>query len=406
MTTEPPRPDDSSSQAAGDGEFTIPDEVFDRLLADSEAEIRKSAPKEASARARMVAQRLRREDEAAARSRSAKGRKTPRSFPGFKGFKGLKGLKGRKAGRAEPGPWRAGPDVIGFGGRRRMPRWARNALATLVVAGVAAVVLNPSAALSLIHGGRSGSPDVSPSGGVASFAHPFAGVPAEQWAGGAGAIAPPAPRPVGAMSGAQVAAALQSVKDYLVETNLDPRVLRGGVPRPAIDEIDPLQNGAREKLEAAFRSPGGANNPLDVATRYNPAELKPVGGVVKVRGQMTFRADVDRSVLVSADYTFVYAFTKADGSTDQVVRVIMRRAVDMRVSDPALVKVTAGKLWLVKNDADFGNAGCDVHDGYVHPQFGFGGPSGGAATGSAVDPYDRSRPLDPGTGGCGRLTRS
>ena len=103
MTTEPPRPDDSSSQAAGDGEFTIPDEVFDRLLADSEAEIRKSAPKEASARARMVAQRLRREDEAAARSRSAKGRKTPRSFPGFKrfkGFKGLKGLKGRKAGRA------------------------------------------------------------------------------------------------------------------------------------------------------------------------------------------------------------------------------------------------------------------------------------------------------------------
>lgn len=397
MTAEPPRPDESSRPAAGDGEVTLPDEVFDKLLADSEAAIRNSAPKEASARARMVTGRLRREEEAAARSKGGKGR------------------KGKKGGQAEPDPWRAAPDIIPLRRRRKLPHWARNALAALVAAGVAAIVLNPSAALSLIHGGRSGGPDVSPPtgtgatgtpAGLASFSHPFAGTPAERWADGAAGIVLPAPRPVGAMSGEQVAGALRSLKDYLVDTNLDPQVLRGAVPRRAIDALDPLESGLRQKLETSFTSPGDANNPLQLATRYNPAELKPVGGVVKVRGQMTFRADVDRSVLVSADYTFVYAFTKADGSTDQVVRVIMRRVLDMRVSDPALVQVTAGKLWLVKSDADFGNAGCDLHDGRVHPQFGYDQPSGGVPTGAAVDPYDRSKPLAAGSGGCGRLSRS
>ena len=398
MTAEPPRPDEPSRQADGDAENTIPDEVFDKLLADSESAIRASAPKEPSARARMVAERLRREDEASARS---------------------SGRKGRKTRQAEPDPWRAAPKVM-----RRFPNWARNALAALVAAGVAAVALNPSATLSLVRGGSHGgspshpglllpgetaAPSSAPPTGstaVASFDRPFAGSPAEQWAEGADAIILPAARPVGALSRDQVAAALQSTKDYLVATNLDPQVLQGAVPQRAIDAIDPLDSAERNRIEASFRSPGKENNPLDIATRYNPRELKPVGNVVKVRGRMTFSEDQYRSVLVSADYTFVYAFTKADGSTDQVVRVIMRREVDMRVGDPSQVRVTAGKLWPAKDNASFGNSGCDVNDGYVHPQFGFGQPSGGVPTGSVVDPYDRSKPLAAGTGVCHEESRT
>ncbi len=403
MPAEPPRPDEPSRQADGDGETAIPDEVFEKLLADSESAIRASAPKEPSARARMVADRLRREDGAAAQAR---------------------GWRGRKTKRAQPDPWRAAPNVIPLRRRRRLPNWARNALAALVAAGLTAVALNPSAALSLIRGGSRGGPGShsalplpaetgAPSGApptgptaLASFDHPFDGSPAQQWADGADAITVPTAQPVGAMSRDQVAAALQSTKGYLVATNLDPQVLRGGVPQRAIDAIDPLENGTRDRFEAAFRSPSKENNPLNVATRYNPQELKPVGNVVKVRGRMTFTEDQHRSVLVSADYTFVYAFTKADGSTDQVVRVIMRREVEVRVGDPSQVQVTAGKLWLVKDDSYFGNSGCDVQDGYVHPKFEFEQPSGGAPTGSVVDPYDRSQPLPKGRGVCHEDSRT
>ncbi|WP_206302790.1 hypothetical protein [Streptomyces sp. WAC 01529] len=47
--------------------MAIPEEVWERFEKDSERDIRSSAPKEPSARARMVAERLRRLDEEAAR---------------------------------------------------------------------------------------------------------------------------------------------------------------------------------------------------------------------------------------------------------------------------------------------------------------------------------------------------
>ncbi|MGV9879362.1 hypothetical protein [Streptomyces sp. NPDC003006] len=50
--------------------MAIPDEVWERFEKDSERDIRSSAPKEPSARARMVAERLRRLDEEAARQQA------------------------------------------------------------------------------------------------------------------------------------------------------------------------------------------------------------------------------------------------------------------------------------------------------------------------------------------------
>jgi hypothetical protein len=367
MPAEPPNP------IKDDPEPEFPEEVFQQLLEDSEQAIRKSAPKEPSARARMVAERLRNEE--------------------------------------KPEPWRAAPDVIPLKRRRKVPNWARNAVLALLAAGVTAVALNPGAARSLVTGGPSQpqhrSPALAtPAPGTPAAQDPFAGTPAEGWGAGANAITPPAARPVGAMTRDQVASALQLVKEYLVDTNLDPSVLSGARPQLAMDEIDPLDTTSHNLYDAAFTSADKNHNPLIFATRYDPKALKPVGDVVKVDGGMTFSAGQYGSVVVNADYTFVYAFTKADGSTDEVERVIVRRALGMQLGDPADVRVTAGKLWVVDNQSSWGDAGCDTSDGFVHPQFTGDEPSGAQPTGPASDPYDRSKPLSDLTGQCLRETRA
>ncbi|MFI8926484.1 hypothetical protein ACIG3E_02205 [Streptomyces sp. NPDC053474] len=73
-----------------DDEAPIPDEVWARFAQDSEREIRASAPKEPSARARMVAERLRKLDAEAARQQA----------------KGTVGRKRRKRKEAAAEPWR------------------------------------------------------------------------------------------------------------------------------------------------------------------------------------------------------------------------------------------------------------------------------------------------------------
>ncbi|MEV0439162.1 hypothetical protein AB0I84_19500 [Streptomyces spectabilis] len=73
-----------------DDEASIPDGVWRRFAQDSEREIRASAPKEPSARARMVAERLRKLDEEAARQQA----------------EGTVGRKRRKRKEAAAEPWR------------------------------------------------------------------------------------------------------------------------------------------------------------------------------------------------------------------------------------------------------------------------------------------------------------
>ncbi|MEU2561691.1 hypothetical protein ABZ626_20485 [Streptomyces longispororuber] len=73
-----------------DDEASIPDEVWRKFVEDSERDIRASAPKEPSARARMVAERLRRLDEEEARRQA----------------EGTIGRKRRKRKQESAEPWR------------------------------------------------------------------------------------------------------------------------------------------------------------------------------------------------------------------------------------------------------------------------------------------------------------
>ncbi|WP_127360792.1 hypothetical protein [Actinacidiphila soli] len=400
MTTTPPPSDDQPS---------IPDDVWDQFVRDTESDIRASAPKEPSARARMVTERLRQQD--AQEAREAKGRKA-------------KQAKQAKSA-AEPPGWRTGPAWQEADDRAARKRRRLGLLGVLLTVGLLVIVLNPSRALSLLPGRSSTSseggtatlppetaqPSTAPSEeafpDTPTLKEPFLGSPAVQYADGAAGIELPKAKPVGQMTLDQVDFALRKTKEFLVDSNLNPATLRGARPETALSLIDPRQADWLRGVDAAFKKPGKKQDPLWYATRYNPTELKLVGDIVKTRGRMTFKEGKYGSVAVHADYTFVYPFTKAAAGSTEVSRTIVRRVLDVEVIDPVRYKVTAGKLTMVSYNQDTGNTACDVYDGYLHPAFASDAATGSPATGPTTDPYDRSKDITTQSDGkCGTVSRS
>jgi hypothetical protein len=408
MTTPPPPREEDDEPA------TVPDEVWEKFVNDNRGSIRATAPKEPSARARMVTERLRREDaeraerERASRRRFGRGRR-PQEPAGWR-----TGPAWQEMRRAERGPWR---------GRLRA------AAVVVVVAVVALVAINPSGARSLVHGhwhspGSNDTASGDPSGtadhpagstplapetaaptapppavdpDMPTVSHPFAGSPALDWAEGAAAIELPHATAVGGVTAKQVATALQATKAYLVATNLDPAELRGGYPTAALSVLDPI-NGEPAVMKGRLRAPSEKKDPTVFFTRYDPKEVRPVGTVVKVRGRTTFAAADHGAVRVHTDYSFVYAFTEAGDPDGAVARLVVRRVVDTEW----LPHAPRGKVQLVLSDAFFGGAGCGPYDGYLHPL-----PVTARTdtpSGPATDPYDRSKPIDTGDR-CGVASR-
>ncbi|MER7690752.1 hypothetical protein [Streptomyces sp. NPDC097610] len=407
---------DKQPEGAGEsGEFkqpSVPDDVWERFARDTERDIRSSAPKEPSARARMVTERLRQKD--------AKG--------------------------AQPEGWRTGPAWQEMDGRasRRRRLWA--ILGVPVAIAVALVAVKPS----LLPGDPFGTSSGTPSAGASAAAlpaetapptaapssaapdtptldRPFAGSPAERWADGAAAIVVPKATPVGTFTSAQVAAALKQAKTLLVGANLTPGTLRGERPESALAVLDPKQPRMLDDLNSWLRAPGKKHDPLMLFSRFDPAEVRPAGNVVKVRGRTTFKAGEHGSVAIHMDYTFVYPLIQADqaskasgaaatsgaptegfgGGSTEVARTIVRRVLDLELLDPRKYQATPGKLSVIRYDQDLGNTACDVYDGFLHPQFDSAAPTGAPPTGPTTDPYDRSRDIEhSGTETCGTLSRT
>ncbi|MFI7347204.1 hypothetical protein ACIBSR_13120 [Streptomyces sp. NPDC049936] len=388
MSTVPPpdRSDDDPSSSLSDEQL----ESFLREAAEGGAT---SAPKEPSARARMVARRLREEDEAARRADPRGGRKDQ--------------------GPPAPPGWRTGPAPSAGGSRKRR---VGAVVGVLVLAALAVVAVRPSLVLPDDDGGT-GQPSAAeaerPAGasgdpadsGRATPEHPFRGSPAERWAEGADAIEVPKAKALSGMSEDDVAFALRRTKDLLVTANLDPGVLRGGQPDKALAILDPKQPELLPKLRRSLRAPDEEHDPLKLFTRFDPAETRLAGDVVKVRGRMTLAAGEPGEVKVNADYTFVYPLVRTDDPDGPVARTIVRRELTLTLNDPATWGVTEGKLVLEKYVSEHNNTDCEVNDGYLHPGFADDGPDGARPTGPAVDPYDTTVPLTP-DGSCGRVTRT
>ncbi|MGW5395990.1 hypothetical protein [Streptomyces sp. NPDC003952] len=366
----------------------VSDEEWAQFLAQAEAGTGE-APKEPSARARMVAARLREED--------------------------------ARRGSAGPPAWRAGVAARqrGRGGRR-----LKAGLAIAFVAALALIAVRPELVIDKLTGKadrdaqarqrlsaeteRPSAPPTPVDPDRPTLTDPFRGSPALAWADGAAGIEVPEAQAVGGMSKEQVADALAKAKQFLVAANLDPATLRGERPTAVLDLLDPKLKKSPGHLEQALAAPSAENDPLELLTRANPAELMPVGDVVKVRGRMWVEPGQGPGrVRVLVDYTFVYPFVKAKPGADEVRRTIVRRTITFGVADPHKWQATEGKLWLDEVDVSLGNSACDVHDGFVHPVFDEDAGAGPTPSGTPVDPYDRSKDLEAERQkGCGALTRS
>ncbi|MFI9235306.1 hypothetical protein [Streptomyces sp. NPDC053079] len=379
---------------------------------------------EPSARARMVTARLRQEDEAAAAA----------------GRKGLRRLRAgnRRGGNVpprEPEGWRTGPAWQEMNGRADRRRRILGGVGVLAAVAALLFALNPDKALSLLPGGQdkgetaarknpaplpaeSGRPDGAPGeapAGTATPARPFAGSPSEQYDDGAKGIVLPKAEPVGTLSKEQVASALKTTRDFLVAANLEPATIRGERPTAALALIEPRQEELTTKMNTSLSKPDREHDPLLLFSRFDANEVRMVGETVKTRGRMTFKEGEKGSVVVHADYTFVYPLVKkADGSRE-VARTIVRRVIDTELHDPALFQVTEGKVAVRSYAVDIGNTACGVRDGFLHPAFPSHRTGGSEQSGPAVDPYDRSKDLRAegnasaasGSGGeCGTTTRT
>lgn len=128
----------TDSTPAPEEEPSLPDDVWERFARDTERNIRISAPKEPSARARIVARRLREQDErSAAEARSRLGRRRP-------------ARSAAKSAR-EATAWRSGVTDAAERRLRRRSR-LRGALGILLVVLLVLVVLSPSRVWSFLTG--------------------------------------------------------------------------------------------------------------------------------------------------------------------------------------------------------------------------------------------------------------
>ncbi|MDK9496854.1 hypothetical protein QEZ40_001485 [Streptomyces katrae] len=362
------------------------------------------APKEPSARARMVTERLRREE----RERAAAA-----------GRRGVLGRRGRPVPSDPPG-WRTGPSRQEAEARRRRRRGLGATAAIVGIAALALVVVRPELLIDRLTGktqARAAAAGASPLPGESvrptaapdavypdrpTLKEPFRGSPAAQWADGAAGIEVPEAAAVGGWSREAVADALSKAKRFLVAANLDPKTLRGERPEAAMALLDPRQPEVPERLERSLAQPGGGvNSPAILFTRFDLAEVQPVGDVVKVRGSMRAEAGDPGELLVVTDYTFVHPMARADRS---VQRTIVRRQITFSVLDPARWRATAGRLQLHTYKAEWSNVRCEPTGGFLHPDFPQDRTGGTHPSGPATDPYDRSGDIQGD--GCGTVTRS
>ncbi|MEU4653065.1 hypothetical protein AB0G32_03785 [Streptomyces sp. NPDC023723] len=368
------------STSSGD-EPNLSDAELEAFLKDAAGGSSSGAPpKEPSARARMVARRLREADEAAAR-------------------------QAKKGRSADPPGWRTGPVGQEANGRRARRRRVLAVVGVVVAVAVAVVAVRPSLLLDRFGGGGTATASEPGDPGLPTRAEPFRGSPALSWADGADGIELPAVQAVGDMSAEDVTEALRLTKELLVASNLDPAVLRGDRPEKAMALLDPESPGLTSRLKRSLSDPSEEDDPLTLFTRFDPGEARVIGDdAVKVRGEMTYEAGDPGSVEVHADYTFVYGVERADGGA--VDRTIVRRDWTVMLADPERWEATEGRLLPKSYYVNFGNTACEVYDGYLHPSFTGASVTGSPATGPEVDPYDRSEPVtrDPDMT-CGEVTR-
>jgi hypothetical protein len=282
--------------------------------------------------------------------------------------------------------------------RRRRGRWLAGGLVVLAVGAVVTLLIRSS-----LFAPVSGDPvadSTQPVRSVAQLdlAQPFEATPAADWADGAAGIVAPKAEAVGGFSAEQVAEATALVRDALVASRIDTRMLAQHDPAGYLGRLAP---DAKRQLEPLF---GGGREPEVqslVSMVADGTELLPVAP--KVSGSMSVRTGDADELVVHTNYVFAYAF-RPEGPTKLVdamnVIVVVRADVDYVLRDGDRWTPSSRGLWF--GDASgFGySIGCDAYrKGFLAPV---------AAERSVTTPsddrepnafFDPTAPL-PAAGGC------
>jgi hypothetical protein len=249
--------------------------------------------------------------------------------------------------------------------RRRRGRRLAGALVVLAVGAVVTLLIRSS-----LFAPVPGDPvaDTRPvrSNAQLDLARPFDSTPAADWADGAAGITIPPAGAAGGLSPAQVAEATGLVRDALIASRLDPRMVARHDPAGYLGLLAP---DARRQLAPLF---GGGREP-EVQSLVSMAaagtELLPVAP--KVSGSMSVQAGDPGELVVHTNYVFTYAF-RPERPTRLVdamnVIVVVRADVDyvLRSGD----RWTPGSrgLWFDDASGFSYSIGCDAYrKGFLAP---------------------------------------
>jgi hypothetical protein len=282
--------------------------------------------------------------------------------------------------------------------RRRRGRWLAGGLVVLAVGAVATLLIRSSVFAPVP--GDPVADNTQPMRSVAQLdlAQPFASTPAADWADGAAGIKAPEPEAVGGFSAEQVAETTAQVRDALVASRIDTRMLAQHDPASYLGLLAP---DARRQLEPLFADGREPEVQSLVSMVAAGTELLPVAP--KVSGSMSVQAGDPGELVVHTNYVFAYAF-RPQGPTRLVdsmnVIVVVRADVDYVLRDGERWTPSSRGLWF--GDASgFGySIGCDAYrKGFLAPV---------AAEPSVTTPsddrepnafFDPTAPL-PAAGGC------
>jgi hypothetical protein len=252
--------------------------------------------------------------------------------------------------------------------RRRRNRW----LAIGLIVTALAVVTGLALSSGMFPVAGSSTPDPAVRGGTGQDAamldetRPFESTPAARWPDGAEGIVLPPAEPVAGFTAEQVAEATALVRDILVASRLDHRMLVEHDPATFLGLLAP---DARRQLEPLFSA--GQEPAVQSLVSLVSAESELLPAQAKVNGGMTISRGEDGALVVHTNYVFAYAFRPSEPTRllDAMnVIVVVRADVDyaLRWGD----KWTPGSQGLWYGDASgYGySIGCEAYRrGFLAP---------------------------------------
>lgn len=221
-------------------------------------------------------------------------------------------------------------------------------------------------------------------------ADPFAGTPADKWANGAAGITIPAAKAHGRYPAAQVESAYQTTKKMLIAAALDKQTLNGGAPTVFARLLTQQQ---RSDFDGRLNKIGAAKDGSDLSSRaavisFAPGTTKLIGSAIKVHGGMQAKATTDehgQPVLeVDVNYLFAYA-TEPPKAPAEWMRIVAHYNGPVQFGDWSEADSPFEPWW--ETGPAVAGARCDIHDGFVHPEYPSGATDTVQPSGPAVNPY-------------------